>query len=99
MELKINTAQKINTQSQTKLMRHNRDEVLEAMRILYMAEGGKYQPQLQIAIEYIEDITKLMEQYKRIAEQSSGTLDLVAKKLDQYVNTIPQDHKKGKPKR
>lgn len=74
------------------LMRHNKDDIMMTAQFLYgFSSNNNYRDHLRKMIEYVEDVTNLMLQYKQVAEDSSTTLE----KLVMQIKNLPQDHKRG----
>lgn len=86
--------EKINTEAKSK-MRHDQETVMNALKYLAnFNKEEKYQYNMQVTVEYIEDIIAIMGEYKKMAEDTSQLLYDIMLKVEKAAKAAPQDHKK-----
>ncbi len=73
-------------------MRHQDEEVLNVLVSLQsFSSDDNFQNNLQIIQEYIEDILKLMERYKKLSEMSVRSLSNLTTKIETLKQTVKEN--------
>lgn len=75
-------------------MRHEKEAILQALAELQVfSNDKKYQDNLTVVYEYIEDVVVLMQQYKQIGDTAIRSLATLTEKIEAVKKMAPQDHK------